>query len=952
MNAIVTNSIAKLSPNLRRIRNKFKRSIQRNYHDVLNILFLNFRKVVKRKQIIKRYKEFYRAIATRKNQDNFDITRAYTRLSVTILLLILLWTALNALAMYHNQKENFVARAQIQKVIIEKNFSSSIGLVDNFSSYIGDKILLFGIENRQAIATILKKNSSTDITLDTNFYSWLDLDYVDSKQRLSVTSSDGVLRNFQKVPDYYPLEESLKAKWQFHLGGVVSMPSNFGSYDIVPVAFSIDDDDAIPRGTLISRIVLKRVSDEIRKNVEDSDVSYIILDKELNFIIYSANDKILDDVKKKKNITKKLLANKELREILDNASDFGDVKRDGVLKEPINIGNATYSSYRKADYPFIILASYSKETFLRTFYQRVKPLLFQSITITLLFLSTLSIFRIFQIVPIIKQLIEARSKAEDANQAKSSFLSTISHELRTPMNGIIGMSHILAESNNMDDEEFDQIQTINQSANALLLILNDILSFSKLEAKKLELELIDFNLYELLENTIDIMFPAVMKKDLELFIKIDPSIPKMIVGDPGRIRQIITNLVNNAIKFTSKGQVVVEVVCKKKVKDQLMLRFNIRDSGIGIKPDDLKKLFTKFTQADMSTTRKYGGTGLGLAICKALVELMDGEIGIESEVDVGSNFWFSILFPKSELVALTPKEPERLKTAKRTFAIIDSNKVGYTILKDKLLNLFPVKVDQIFLPKDPKPELIIDELKAHKYSTVLINYSKGRSLNGLELAKLIKANNKLAELPLVLIISAYDKTQVKPEDLKIFSAIITNPIKELSLINAVLTANKIEHKRETRFKREEQVVEKIQTIDENFVSYKILLCEDNPINVKVAMATLGKMGHQIESAPNGQEGYDKIFDADHKKYDIILMDCMMPVMDGYSATRLIRKEEKVRGFAYTPIIALTANIMDADQDKCYECGMDAFLSKPIRKEVITETIEKLLEEQKKKPKSK
>lgn len=926
----------------RKFSNKIKRKFKRKISDAIDVASLNFHNIQKHNLALTRYKRYAVINSAKKNQrDRLSITQAYSTFSYAIIILVISWTFLNALSIYKGQRESFGERIEIQKAIIEKNFSNSISLVDNFSSYVGDKILLFGTKDKKAIATILKKNNTSDSILR-NIYSWLDVDYVNNDGKLIVTSKHGILEKAEKVPPYYPINQSLKKKWVFKIGKVALIKSVYGDYQIIPVAFSIDDDDSKPQGTLISRIIIQKINDDIKRTIEEGNVSYIILSRNFDFIAYSNNDVILKDEKKKSLIRQKLTENKELKALFNDYTEFS-ITKDGVLKEPINIGNTSYQSFRKSDYPFIILTSYSKKVMWKFFQDRMESVLFQSIAITLLFLSTLFVFKRIQIVPIIKQLINSREKAEEASKAKSDFLSTISHELRTPMNGIIGMSQILSESKNLNDEEWDQVKTINKSANSLLSILNDILNFSKIEAQKVELENIDFNFYLLLENIVDIMSPAAMKKDLEIFINIDKDIPRILVGDSMRIRQVITNLVNNAIKFTHKGQIFIEVLLERNIRNKYIIRFNIKDSGIGIKKADLGNLFKKFTQADMSTTRKYGGTGLGLSICKELVRLMDGKIGIESRVGIGSNFWFTVQLSKSndQVTPYKIKEREQLKGKK--VLIIDSNQISSVIEKSKLELLFEMEADIAPIEDldnftQNNLDKIVNQIPKEIYGSIIINNNKSKNFNAITLAKKIKEIKELANLPLTIVISSYEKGKLLKEELKLFSSIIIKPLKESALIESMLDAYNISYEKDKRYLSENNL-KNIQ--DQEHKPQKILMCEDNMTNIKVAMAVLKRMGHNVEVAQDGKEGFDKIFGGEEvRKYDMIFMDCMMPVMDGFTATKKIRKEERERNMEQTPIIALTANISQSDKDKCFKAGMDDFLSKPIQKELVEKIIDK------------
>ncbi len=444
----------------------------------------------------------------------------------------------------------------------------------------------------------------------------------------------------------------------------------------------------------------------------------------------------------------------------------------------------------------------------------------------------------------------------------------------------------------------------------------------------------------MLENIVDIIFPIAIKKGLEVVTDVDCRIPRILSGDQGKIGQVITKLICNAIKFTDSGQIFIEVVYKREINGEYIIRFNIKDSGIGIKAGDLKKMFKKFTQLDMTTSRKYGGTGLGLSICKGLIKLMSGKIGIESKVDEGSNFWFEIPLFKSAIVFNPTKEVSKLKIASKVFAIIDQNQVSKKVLRNRIFNIFGARADEISQSKiqsiqtgDEKP--IINQLKEGRYDVIIINHSNNGKLNGIKIAKLIKSTQDLSNIILILVVSYYEKSKILKKDLEIFSSIVIKPITENSFIDAILDANNISHQ---EFARLALMVDMNQ---KNSEVYKILVCEDNETNSKVIVVVLTKMGYEVDVTSDGQEGFDKLFnDTKETQYDIILMDCMMPKMDGFMATIKIRKEEKLRNISHIPIIALTANTSESDKDRCFEVGMDDFLSKPIQGVLVAQVIKR------------
>ncbi len=515
----------------------------------------------------------------------------------------------------------------------------------------------------------------------------------------------------------------------------------------------------------------------------------------------------------------------------------------------------------------------------------------------------------------------------------------MSHELRTPMNGIIGMSQALRESGKLKDDELDQANTIYRSAEALLLILNDILNFSKIEARKIDIENIPSNLRDLIEDVANLMSPTANNKGLEIITNIANDVPNSLLCDTGRIRQIVNNLINNAIKFTYYGQILVELKIAKIEGDVFFINFNIKDSGIGMSHEQLQGMFKAFSQADMSTTRKYGGTGLGLSICKELTELMHGEIGIISELGKGSNFHFTIPMKKS-----TEQEEEedyakqKSEIIGRKIAVLENNKIAREILSDyfdelKLQHqMVSVSTDQ---PNETE-SLVLDELEKYTdVDVIIISHNSHIGIDAAAIVAKIKNSEKLKNIPLILLTSVQAKLKISPDALKMFDRIVTKPIKKTRLLLGLFFIFKV-----TYYEEEGVLIEQGKVIDEHLETkgLRVLLCEDNEVNIKVAQMILKRFGFEIDLAENGQEGLNKFI---HLRYDIIFMDCSMPVMDGFEATKKIREIEKERGITNpTPIFALTANASDADRNKCLESGMNDFVSKPLKREAIEGLMER------------
>jgi signal transduction histidine kinase/CheY-like chemotaxis protein len=514
-------------------------------------------------------------------------------------------------------------------------------------------------------------------------------------------------------------------------------------------------------------------------------------------------------------------------------------------------------------------------------------------------------------------LLKAKEIAEEATRIKSEFLANMSHEIRTPMNGVLGMLDLLSETS-MSQAQLDWVKTAHSSGQALLEIINDILDLTKLEADKLEMEHVDFNLVDLVEDVCILSSNRAFSKGLELNCQLPTGMPLRWRGDPMRIRQVLTNLISNAVKFTEQGEVTVSIIQSLAANNTDQLRFEIHDTGIGISESTLSRLFEPFVQADSATSRRFGGSGLGLSISKKLVELMGGTIGANSITGKGSCFWFSLPLTKSKLDDPNISPTSNDLSGKRVL-IADDNATNRSIL-NTYLNSWGLVVSEADSGSAALMQLQTSTLQGIVYDLILLDMQMP-GMDGLTFAKCLTQIPSLTLLPIILLSS---DNQIEPADYQGTGIIqrLFKPLRQMQLYDAIVTALK---GREQNTSLNNQTLE-AETNLPNYQNKKVLVVEDNKINQKVIVAKLKKYNIVPEVLENGLLALDKLKQC---RYDLVFMDCHMPVMDGYSATRELRLFESQQNLPRQTVIALTANALEGERDKCIAAGMDDYLTKPI-----------------------
>ena len=537
-----------------------------------------------------------------------------------------------------------------------------------------------------------------------------------------------------------------------------------------------------------------------------------------------------------------------------------------------------------------------------------------------------------------EELESARDEALTMSKAKSEFLARMSHEIRTPMNGVLGMTELL-QNTALDEKQRRFAKTIYSSAESLLHIINDILDISKIEAGKLELDIAPFNLRHMVEECLELLADSAHRKDLELIGAIDADTHTFVEGDALRLRQVLINLLSNAVKFTEHGEIIVRIEERDGDADHANYRFEVEDTGVGISTENAEKIFDPFTQEDGSTTRRFGGTGLGLSICKQLIELMDGEIGVEANGSGGCTFWFTVSLTRD---SETSEQLQFELLDGKDVLIVDDNATNRETLQHQLEG-WNMRVESASSGPEALGLLGSRARNERPFDVVLLDMNMPE-MDGIQLARAIRQSENLNSVPLIMLSSVSAIDAGDGRDASDIDAWLTKPVRQARLFDAL--SSHLSRPRRPRQDADESatndsVASGTATNDNASSDLKVLMAEDNPVNQMVSVGMLDELGHATTVANNGREAFELFKE---QEFDLVLMDCQMPVLDGFKATRLIRQWENEENREPTRIVAVTANALGGDRERCLAAGMDDYVSKPFTLEGLGSAVASVMKD--------